>query len=375
MNIYIWLLFLFFTELLVVFFLPGMSTVFKIGNDKQFVVKNIYAKLFIFFDIFLLSMITIFRNKSVGTDYSNYIYMLDRLNKFSFSDLDKYQQFYNIEYGFILLEKIILQITNEKLIVILLCTLIMMIGLKDFINKYSYNAIFSMYLFLTFSFFNQSLNIMRQYIAVLLALYLIKCAKENDLKKFIMILIMLCFFVHKSVIVLLCLYPIANYMRNIKRVCIWIIAFFAVTSLFSSQIISLGFNMLGYEKYLTRYEGELGIGILINILIFLVYYIFYEQFKDYDSNANIWLFMSAMTVGLNFLAADFSLMSRIILYFKVCSIVSIPNFICSFNKKSTQLGFNIIAVVLFALYYLYTINASTCYDTVPYTSDILNILN
>lgn len=368
MTVYIFLIALFSIEYLFYTLAGSRSLLVKIGNKPAYNSEQLLSNIFVFFDICLLFFLALFRNPSVGTDYSNYLYQFDRLKNYGFAELHEFTSFYKIEYGFTIIVKLIQQITDENLVVVGLMFGVMYLCIYHFIKHESPDILFSIFLFLSFSFFNQSLNITRQYLSASIIMYALSLIDKKELKKYI-VLVGLASLIHKTGLLGLLFYPIVNCKYSIKKISGIVIILSIVSCVFSDYVFVALTRLVGHSAYALRDSGELGIGLIINLLLFVLYLVFFEQMERMNNKSRLWLFMAAMTLGFNLLAVRLDIVGRVMIFFKLGYIVSIPMFVNSFKDQKVKALVSFLVIVSFVIYYVYAVTHGSAFGTIPYVFD------
>ena len=347
----------------------------KISLNKYVdIVKRInIAHCCLAIDFFLLFLLAVFRDEAVGTDYRTYISIFETFLDIDYNQITDDYFAKKGEISFVLLGYVVKQIFSDYIYIVCASYLIILFFVYKFIKKYSLDILVSGFLFFSFSFYNMSLNILREYIAAAIILKSVDYI-NRDWKRFLLCVLIAMTF-HKTAVIFVIIYPALRYIKDARKSCIVLLLLCAIIAMFSNQFISFIGDVANYgSKYTTAgNEAEIDLKIFVNSILFLMYYFYYKQFNNKDENAGKWLVMSAFTLGLNFSAFYFHYINRVFLYFMLPEIVSIPNFINSFNSPRIKLGLKLLLIIMFSAYYLILIYNTTCYDTVPYTSVVIGI--
>ena len=319
--------------------------------------KNIYLIL-VFFQLFFVSA---FRSPEIGVDTSMYYSFFSGLNY-----LSEYH-IWNIyfEKGYILFNIIVNFIFNFNQSIIMITSLIILILITLFIKNNSRNLWLSVYFFITLMFFYNSINILRQFIAMAIVINSIYFVRKQKLVPFLL-LIGLAYSFHTSALIFIIVYFFARMKFTLKKVLYSI--FFAIGSFFVLFPI-IQWVMLklprysGYTKFFQSYE----LGNIINTLIYasiLILSLIVNYYKkpilnnigtnlDYKrSNENIFTFIILTATILSFLSIRMSILGRIVDYFSLFSIVFIPNVISCIKDKYLRL---IVTFFIMCLTFAYNI--------------------
>lgn len=374
MDIYVFILIIMIIQIIVIS-AYNSRVIVKISLNKYVdIVKKLnIAYCCLAVDFFLLFLLAVFRDETVGTDYRTYISIFEAFLDIDYNHITDDYFAEKGEISFVLLGYIVKQIFSDYIYIVCATYFIIIFSVYKFIKKYSVDILVSGFLFFSFSFYNMSLNILREYIAAAIILKSIDYLNK-DWKRFLLCVLIAMTF-HKTAVIFAIIYPALRYIKDTRKSCIALLFFCAIAAIFSNQLISFIGDVANYgSKYTTAgNEAEIDLKIFVNITLFFIYYFYYVQFKNKDENADKWLAMSAVTLGLNFSAFYFHYINRVFLYFMLPEIVSIPNFINSFASPRLRIGFKVLLILLFSVYYLILIYNTKCYDTVPYTSVIIGI--
>lgn len=371
MNVYLCILMLFLSQIVIVALIGKRQLILRLSSKIYW--RVIWGKCFLIFDFIILLILAALRDESVGKDYFNYISIIKGFLNLDYDNIMNNSYAEKAEVSFVLLGYLLKNIFNEYIYIVFVIYFVMLFFVYRFIKKYADDVLLSGFLFFGFSFYNMSLNIMRQYIAAAIILKAVDYI-DKDFKKFILFVVIAMTF-HKTAFIFVIIYPALKYVKNIRTSCVVLLFICGVIALFSEQLIVMVGDVAHYSaKYVTAGdEAEIDLKFFVNVIMFATFFINYKQFADWDKNANKWLAMSAVTLGLNFSALYFHYINRVFLYFMLPQIVSIPNFINSFDSENTRMGLRGLLILIVSAYYLVLIYNTQCYGTVPYTSEILDI--
>lgn len=330
-------------------------------------------KIVLFLDFAFLIAIAGFRGVNVGTDLKTYSYWFRELNNYGLFEIAQWTKYSAIEIGYGIIAKLSLIISQGSIpFTLIMFNAIMFYCIYKVCVDYSSNIVLSVYLFITFSLYNQSFNINGQCVAAAIVMLSLKYIEKKDIKCFLLI-IFVAFLIHRSAIFMLILYPFGYLKKDPKKYSLVIIGCSFILSLSAEYIIPLIVRNTIYSSYLSKeVSSETGIGMVMNALILMLFYVFYKQMSEKDSMAYIWLYAAAMTLSINFFIKDLAMIGRLMVYFKYYYMLSIPSFIKSFKDSKTKLIFEMGIVFLFAIYYYHSIQGS-CFGTVPYSSEYFSL--
>lgn len=227
------------------------------------------------------------------------------------------------------------------------------------ISKYSTDIFLSVFLLLFCGFFIESLNIVRQYIAISIFFYSVQFILSKNLMKYVLCIgLASCF--HYSAILLISAYFILNLNIGKWWYLVLVVAFLLPFVLPITSVFSL---IPGYDIYfpasgLEREDSgsaNLGIGFLSKLLIGGVCLYYYDRIVDTSEDSR--LFLNGFLTYLFLLSffRDFIVVVRLGYYFHIFLILLIPKFIQIFDDKSKPVVY--ILILIYGIMLL-TINLS-----------------
>lgn len=335
-------------------------------NNKRFSLSN----ALLWFNCFALTVIAAFRSNTVGTDTHTYNFWFTQLDEYNLLKVVDWSETSNIEIGIGILAKIGKIVFNSNHGAWLVLNIVMFWALYQFIKTYSFNYAFSAFLFVCFGLYNQSFNISGQFIAGGLLLVSLVSLKKYNTKQYFFFL-MLAIIVHRSAFIGLIIYPMYKMKKSVVKISLLTVFTAFILSRFASQIIPYIVSRTIYSHYLHwEVSSESGVGLIMNILLFACFVCFYKDMQEVDNNAHVWVYAAALSVSLNFFISSLGMIARVMVYFKLFYLASIP---CLSMAIKNRIKSKLLAdfaslgiVILFAVYYLYSLTHSTCFDTVPY---------
>lgn len=321
--------------------------------------------VFSYFLFFILLAMACFRSKELAIDAINYYNYGVILKEKSLSEIFKVDIW--IEKGYLIYTKVIMYM-NEPYLILILSSLITIIGIHIFIKKNSSNYILSFFLFQGLMFYYDSLNIIRQYLAIVICLMSFNFILERKKGKFYFSILLASFF-HKTALIFLplyILYKIKLTKKKIKTlVIITIVVYFNLELLFDifSRILPSYSGYLLGNKYK---DFNLGNRIFF-IRDCLVFYLLYKKqyYKNNFENICMWIALMAFSIGLY--SIKLGILNRVQLYYTIFYIILIPNYISMFSKKENQKIIKILLLMIIIVYHTsILILRSEWYNVCPY---------
>lgn len=224
-------------------------------------------------------------------------------------------------------------------------------------------------------FYNQSLNLLRQSLAVAFGVCAFTYIRKQRKLSFL-ICAMLAIFTHSSAIVVIAvpiIYIIINgKFRTIAKIgiligaCVSVVGFASITQL----LIRMGILSTRYEHYI--YDVQRGGGFVRLFLLcvpYLVLLVFCTHKTEFEKERNTLVILAAMASIFSLLAFRLAHIARIAIYFDIYLIFSIPYIAlnCKYMIKGRRQNLNQVVLVCFMLIYwilVYVIRKGG--ETVPY---------
>lgn len=291
----------------------------------DYLMKHKYSNILLIVWITILFLVSAFRFQ-VGNDYINYAWMGRSINRCdNLTQLLNYINSINIEFGSIVVGYFFNMLFDNYQSYFIGMSLIQFVLLIKCIRiylekKYYISALTVFYL----GFYLQSLNISRQFVAILICIYSYKYVINNDLKKFI-ITVFIAMLFHRSAIVFFVAYYINKFKIDKRRIIIIIVCIVAISLVFQ-DLLSFMTHLLGmYETY--QFETREGIinGVISSFVFFIpslyIYIIHKKQFEKKDEMIYKIYFIG---IVLYIFSIQFFYFSRISLYFQIFFIFSLP---------------------------------------------------
>lgn len=321
-------------------------------DDNKILVTIIGIQLF---------FISAFRAQSVGTDLARYLPRFERIAKTRWSEIFSLRDVVDFEYGYILFNKIVGVISDNRQVLLIITSGIIVFSFSYFIYKYSKHPWLSFYIFISMGFYGSSFNVLRQYIAMGIVLFSIKYVKERKIKEFLIVLLCAVMF-HKTAICFIIVYPIYN-IKVERAHLIWIGLISLILGLTSKFLITSILSFTSYSKYFSKIGAGLGNGsgdgnLMLLILVITSAVIFRDELDKIDENSNLWINMMIIAMFINIFALQLAIFERLMRYFMLSIIILIPNTIKA-QKSNILKNVGNIAIVLLTGYYYFGIIMSS----------------
>jgi len=243
--------------LILIFFINRESNATKIAAKRTYLILALIP-------IFVLIA---FKDGSVGSDTSNYLHMFDVISSFNNFDMVRHDETLDIEYGYKYATYLLSRVFSDAHVVLYFLGGFVCISLYSFITKTASNYCLALYFFVTLGFFQFAMTGVRQTIAICIALYGYNFIRQRKLVRFILVVLLAMTF-HKSAIVVIPTYFIANLKISAKNISLLTVGMFILLSIADKLLLTAAEVMeynYGIEETGNGYIF-LGIVILITIL-------------------------------------------------------------------------------------------------------------
>lgn len=257
-----------------------------------------------------------------------------------------------MEPGYIILNKIIHSFSKDFAVFLGVYGFVLLACLWKTIIKYSPYNIISVICFVII-FFNGSLFILRQNLAVALCVFAFQFVIKRDFKRFIL-LVIIAFLLHRSALIFLPVYFIYP-MKKVKGYVllssiVLVLSVFATT--FIHNILNQSFKYSSYTDSMVTFTNVAIAGI---ILFFYIFFLKKDALKD-GINRLILGCLCIAFVGFIALASGIGTSTRLLQYFTVANIFAIPLTTKYIKLKSIKFIY-VIGVLFFYFLLAFVVNA------------------
>lgn len=253
-------------------------------------------------------------------------------------------------------------------VIFILTTLLIVLFSFMYIFERSYNVPASILLFTLTTFFNFSMNGMRQAIATAIFLFATKYIVEGKpLRYFIWILIAVGF--HSSALVFFPLYLIRKFRFSMAKLPVFVIV--VILAHFFKNLVFILMNKFGlYTEYLNSYYGAGNnkiflLNIMMLLLVLLILLIKGSSVLKNDNlnvDVNILLYLILVQIFLNGIPNS----NRILLLLFPIAMTLVPNFISELREVLLKYASYVLIFASFSYYFVYTILINNFQETLPY---------
>lgn len=290
------------------------------NNDNKFVRINSREKVFVILSFFTLIFLHVNVNRDSVEDLPNYYETFSKISQVKFSEI--FQQIRNTDYSYAIFNKLCSLISNDFKCLLFIYNIILLGSHYLIAKKYSPYLPISIALFLLISY-NQSLFVIRQYLAISVLLWSIPCILNKKIVPYI-ILSIIAFFFHSSSIIWFPLYFIYN-IRNKKKFLVSIILMIVSISYLCSNPANL-IMLLGleFESYV---RDDVGMNLTMKLIpfMYLLCYCIFLGKHIFDEGINKLCFIALLIYTvIFFFAPPVGLIDRILKYYETLSFLSVP---------------------------------------------------
>lgn len=325
----------------------------------------------------LLAFIAAIRDTSIGTDVTVYVKPVFELCKnLGFGGINDI--WYNAEIGYKIFNCAVAVFTSKFSVYLFIQQLFILIfsylGIKG-IYKKNYSFVYLIYLFI---FYNRSLNIVRQAMAMSLCIYSLKFLFENKDLKFLLI-ILLAFFFHKTAAVFaiaIIIYKL--YKKNIKNVYYMSFAIIIIGLIFIflfpqciKVMTSIGIVSSNYLYYLDNYVDTTGtvssFEIALDVIFMVICIIFNKSYKEKDGG--FYFIFALIDFICLLISIKYTSIHRLGMYFRIpVMLYFLSNLdIIPINKYYNKTKINkIVGLAISIIFWYYIFIYGKSGNTVPF---------
>jgi hypothetical protein len=305
--------------------------------------------LIIFIQIFLISAL---RSPLVSYDTQTYLMIFNRVKGISFFDFTALKNATTVEIGFSYLNKLLSYVSMNNQFYIISISFLILFLVKQGIDKQSKNIWLSYYLLISLGFYTSFMSMLRQSLAMAIVMLAYNYLDNDNKKKFIL-LVVIGFTIHQTAAIFLVMFFFINRRITNKSVLVFLLAI-PVVYLFSDKILGVFFSFTKYGYRAQRaISGEGQALLLVYIIVFIAALIFKKNILKRDALDSRLYYIAGFSILCQLLALEFSLFSRVALYFSLFQIILIPNVISSIsNSKARIIGIFLVVVLTPVLLYV-----------------------
>ena len=329
----------------------GYIFLYKFKSDTN---KKIYCSIIAFQWILISGL----RHIDIGADTDSYLIKFKNIKRISwpeiFSNITDYL-FRGKEVkdpGYDLFQKAVQVFSSNYRFLLIVIAIIFTSIMVIWIYKNSKLPCFSFILYSTlfYSFFSVTGH--RQTLATAVIVFWgYKYIKERKLIKFL-IVSFIAFLLHKSSLVVIPFYFIANIPITLPYVIIALIVV-AVVAISGKNLYGVVGGFLGFSEEQIEYDvGGAETYALILTLVSIIILLFYHYYKNNTDKARHIFNITLLTLMTSLLVFQNQSFMRIQQYYSLFLMISFPEVILSFNKKERALayGFTITVLIVYLMY-------------------------
>ena len=333
---------------------------------------NSCSKSKLYFSGFILFALMGFKSNSIGNDTASYIELYDRLKNMS-TMFDETSRF---EKGYQIYNKLIGYFFEDSQALFIITAIICISCIVYGIIRSSRNWQYSLFLFVGLRFYYFFLSGLRQSIAVCIIFVAYTFLKEKKIIQYILLVAFASTF-HFSAFIFIFAWPLSKMKFDLKSVGkILIVTIFIYV--FFKPVLNTVLRYLPsyYSHYLfTEATSENNLANFIGVVIpctFLIFAYFTNYLRSahynreahisynnkkiglYNKDADVQLLFLVVSGALSLIATRASILDRMIQYYYIFSIISIPNILFSIkDRRKRTLWF--IIITFFVIVYNITL--------------------
>ena len=343
------------------------------------------SKIAVFLAILIPSILAGVRDYTVGGDISAYgnIWFKNARSATDYIEFIKNANTYSIGYGYATLNFIVSRFTDvAHWLYFFLCLfelITLFLALYRFKDSLRISVAFLIYYLL---YYNDSLNNMRQFPAILIILFAFRFVINRKLVLYTISIVFASFF-HETAVLAIVIYPLSLLVEGkLKRIYYYLIMGATVAvSVFMEKVFMLvsGFGVINTMRYLHYFSDQDIIGgRFIRIVMYTMIFVYFllnkkRLLKKENTKYMIGTLFSISTLSLLFTITLFGTIStfivRVAYYFDFFEIIYLP--MLAFRKKNKKIRVKIsidytLIILLSFIYWLITYAIRNGAHTIPY---------
>lgn len=285
------------------------------------------------------------RDYKVGADTLNYVEAYKTICNLPWSELFTV----DFEPGYIVYNKLLGLITPNPRILFVVSGAFISFAICKFVYRYSCDVALSMIIFICMTFFFHSLNILRQFLAISIALSGIKYIEHNQFFKYLIIVVFATSF-HYTAFIMLVLYPLSKFNLSFLNALIILFICGIISKILGRSLLQ-NILVLYYQQYSlnTSFEGGLNMMLFLIVITFSCFLVLY---KKNDKRTKLFKAMMLLACCLQVFALDFSLFARVVNYMSIGMLIFIPNVLGEIKNPHINLAAKAICYIIIIFYFL-----------------------
>ncbi|NMM99128.1 EpsG family protein [Bifidobacterium olomucense] len=370
-----------------------ISSIFSCTKLRLFLTqkKSLYIDFSLLLTILPITILAGLRNHTVGTDVDTYVIgIYERVN--TYINISQVLNNHNVEIGYEIFAFLIAHVFHDVHWLHFLTTFVTGFAVYSFLKLYENEISIPL---AWFSFlclhFNETLNIVRQWLALGICLLCIGAIlKKKKILSFFLALLAISF--HSSAIIIFVIYAIYKFLTREYKIsinryhkyCTFLIIMTSIGAAFFRPIcmmlLSFGILPLKYIHYFDLPEGISSPTMLVlSIIPFIILCLFVYKYQKWNNEQpDFIIIFTIISCILTFLSTKFGYAARIGLFFSVWRLILIGKTSFIIQKRwPKQIAFfmKIPFIALLIAYWWYSFYYRGFGDTVPYISDIFQSVN
>lgn len=351
----------------------AIVVLFTIISNYVYKRNKIFSYICTLASILIICCFAAFRAYTVGTDINVYGF-----KRFSYAGL--YNSIvdyitlksFGTEYLYHVLNYIVYKTSHSFQLFLFILQLIPVLVVYRLASKNRTNSTYSLYIICyLFIWFNSSLNILRQTIAIFIVLYAYNYIEQKKYLKYIIFVLIASLF-HSTALICL-LMPCMQIFSNRKNKFLHL--FFIVVILFFSyftldillKMISTMPILNEYQRYITYNSGETFSSIFMFVkLIFLILNITYAKYIEKNKSNSLLIYYVTLDFVLYCSSAFIDYGYRISYYFLPYWIMLIPKIDFSIEDRKVKSTYRLLIAILLVLYWVVRFVICKYDGTIPY---------
>ena len=319
--------------------------------------------VYVWISFILIFIVLAFRHQSMGVDLgygkgTGYLAGFDNIAKYSFKEVFSLN-YQNYELGYILFNKLISTIWNNKQFFLAVCAFVSIFPIAFLIYKKSKDSLFSCFIYMGLPSFLMLFSGLRQSIAMGLCALSFLFIEDKKWVKFIITVLFASLF-HATAIIFLIAYPLyyfkMGFNSRIASLIILLLIFIFRYQLFN--ILSPIFK----EDALPDNNGALTL-----LLIFVGIYVFCFLFAPNDKEINGLLNLFYLACCCQVFGNIYSTAMRVGYYFMIFTVLLVPRVVNELkDDKRIKITVKTVIFIAFILFGLYSFYSATWAMTYPY---------
>lgn len=333
------------TIILVIIFSNNLYGHIKYVENNEKIKYDDYGQIVTFLCGLVLMFVAGFRWK-VGTDFGNYMLMYERVKSTWFDLLMLFD-----EPGIGIIAKVGSLFYDHPISMFILASIVTVSLYVITIKKYSYNFQLSILLYIFVGAWHGAFNGIRQYLAAAVLFAGHRFIYEKKIWKYVLVVLVAMMF-HRTAIVMLPVYFLANGKLSIKNIGIVVVSVVAIRYSYDNLLSVMSFfKGTDQSQYAYMTSDVNGLRVAVAFAPLLIALLATRTGILHNKETQFYVMLLIINAGFMFGTSGSAYLARVGIYTEMYATLAFPRIIQCLDEKSKKLMVMLIYVLYFVFWF------------------------